>query len=183
MTKPLLLLDRDGTVTRNRVRPGDYIRHPRELEPMPGVINRLEVYAGRGYRIALLSNQGGVERGVLTMDACIDTFYQTFKILDYLVQAAWFCPSMSGGKGDVAFRLTMPRGPRTWNTCRAYGQYGYRKPCPGMAMAAMAWFGVKPGDCLFVGDRLEDKNMAAVAGIRFVHAERFIEDDDHETND
>lgn len=122
MTKPLLLLDRDGTVTRNRVRPGDYIRHPRELEPMPGVIKRLEAYAERGYRIALLSNQGGVERGVLTMDACIDTFYQTFKILDYLVQAAWFCPSMSGSKGDVAFRLTMPRGPRTWNTCRVYGQ-------------------------------------------------------------
>jgi len=183
MPKKLLLLDRDGTVTRNIRKEGDYILSPDDLGLMPGILPKLEQYANDGWCIAMASNQGHIEKGLISMDTAINTFYRTFKLTRYFIQAAWFCPATgASNKGSIAFRLTMPHGPVTWNSCKTYNNYGYRKPCPGMALAAMAWFGVKPENCLYVGDRLEDKNMAGFAGIRFVHIDRFVEGDFDEVN-
>lgn len=50
----------------------------------------------------------------------------------------------------------------------------WRKPKPGMLLAAMAHFGAKPQATLFVGDSEEDRQAAEAAGVSFISAEEFF---------
>jgi len=167
----LLLLDRDGTLTQNKVRPGDYINDPSELELIPGVLERLQNYRDRGWELAILSNQGGIEKGFTSLDKVIAGMKRTMVLTGGMIEWVWFCPSAYPGRGETAFRVGVVDGFESWNHCTSFAQHGYRKPCPGMALAAMAWFRVQPTDqVVFVGDRPEDGAMAINAGLEFIDA-------------
>lgn len=62
-----LFLDRDGVI--NRLRPGDYVKTWDEWEWMPGVLEEFPKWAEKFKKIVLVTNQRGVGRGVMTMDA------------------------------------------------------------------------------------------------------------------
>ena len=50
----------------------------------------------------------------------------------------------------------------------------WRKPNPGMLLAAMAEAGVEPSDTLMIGDRPEDQKAAEAAGCYFQWAQKFF---------
>jgi len=51
----------------------------------------------------------------------------------------------------------------------------WRKPAPGMLLAALADHNCDKSDAVFIGDSDEDQEAAANAGIKFVHADEFFE--------
>lgn len=50
----------------------------------------------------------------------------------------------------------------------------WRKPSPGMLIQSMLWARVSAGGTVFVGDRGEDEQAAANAGVKFVQADEFF---------
>lgn len=167
----LLLIDRDGTLTQNKVRPGDYINDPAELELIPGVLERLRAYRDDGWEIAILSNQGGIEKGFVSLDKAIAGMKRTMSLTQGLIEWAWFAPAAYPSRGSSAIRVGVVDGFESWNACTDFAEHGYRKPCIGLALAAITWFRIQPKDqILYVGDRPEDGAMAINAGIKFMDA-------------
>lgn len=151
----LLMLDRDGTLNRGLgSRPPN---HPGEVELLPGVAARLHQCAALGWRLVIVTNQGGVAFGYQT-ERQASAIHQ--KVLDALpvdVDASYLCPHH-------------PRG----TVARYAAECLNRKPAPGAILDALARFGARPGDCLFVGDQETDRLAAQAAAVPFRWAADFF---------
>jgi histidinol-phosphate phosphatase family protein len=152
----LLLLDRDGTL--NESLGTGPPNHPTEINLMPGVATRLHEYASMGWRIVIITNQGGVAFGYLTEAQAYATHQALLDVLPVEVDASYLCPHHPRG--------TIPHYARG---CP------YRKPAPGAILDALERFGARPQDCLFVGDRDTDEQAADAAGMPFRWARNFFE--------
>ncbi|MDP2416477.1 MAG: HAD-IIIA family hydrolase, partial [Hydrogenophaga sp.] len=60
----LLILDRDGTLNRNR---DDYVASPDEWEALPGALEAVALLIQGGWRVVLATNQSGIGRGMFDM--------------------------------------------------------------------------------------------------------------------
>ena len=155
-TSRLLLLDRDGTL--NESLGTGPPNHPTEINLLPGVAARLHEYASRGWRIVIITNQGGVAFGYLSEEQAHVTHQALLDTLPVEVDASYLCPHH-------------PRG-----TIRRYAKAcPNRKPAPGAILDALERFGAHPQDCLFVGDRDSDQQAAEAADIPFEWAWKFFE--------
>ncbi|MEO6500671.1 MAG: HAD-IIIA family hydrolase [Jatrophihabitantaceae bacterium] len=130
-----VLLDRDGTLVRDVPYNGD----PAAVSPMPGARRALDRLRAAGIPVAVITNQSGIGRGLLTaaqveaVNARIETLLGPFD--------GWFvCPHT-----DEA-------------AC------GCRKPAPGLIRQAAAELGVPAGDCVVIGDIGSDIGSATAAG-------------------
>jgi D-glycero-D-manno-heptose 1,7-bisphosphate phosphatase len=138
----LVLLDRDGTI--NRLVAHDYVRRPRQLELLPGAGSAIARLNGAGIRVAVVTNQRGVARGLMS---AADLEAVTAH-LDRLLAAR-------GAHVDATFACT-----------HGLGQCDCRKPAPGIVLRALADAGVDdPRECILVGDRSSDAAAAAAAGV------------------
>ena len=134
-----VLLDRDGTLVVDVPYNGD----PDRVEPMPGAAEALARLRGAGVKTALVSNQSGIARGLLTR-AEVDA-------VNARVEA------LLGPVGPVAI---CPHGPDDGCACR--------KPRPGLVFEAAKRLGVAPDRCAVIGDIGADMGAAAAAGARGV---------------
>jgi histidinol-phosphate phosphatase family protein len=134
-TLPAVLLDRDGTLIEDVPYNGDPVR----VVPVPGAVAALGRLRAAGVAMALVSNQSGVARGLLT-------------------------PGEVDAVNRRLVELVGPVGP--WFVCMhgADEGCGCRKPAPGLVLAAAAALGVDPGDCVLIGDIGADVGAAAAAG-------------------
>ena len=155
-TDRLLLLDRDGTLNQSLgTRPPN---RPAEIKLLPGVATKLHQYASMGWRIVIVTNQGGVAFGYQTEAQAYATHQALLDALPVDVDASYLCPHH-------------PRG-----TIPHYAQpCPNRKPAPGAILQALERFGARPQDCLFVGDRDSDQQAAGAAGVPFAWAWKFFE--------
>ena len=152
----LLLLDRDGTL--NKSLGTGPPNHPTEISLLPGVATRLHEFASLGWRIVIITNQGGVAFGYLTEAEAFATHQAVLDALPVEVDASYLCPHHPSG--------TIPR----------YAKHcPNRKPAPGAILAALEHFGAHAQDCLFVGDRDTDRQAATTAGVPFRWARNFFE--------
>ena len=62
MTRRALFCDRDGTMIRDT----GYLRHPAEVEMLPGAARALADASSHGFAIVVVSNQSGVGRGLIS---------------------------------------------------------------------------------------------------------------------
>ena len=62
----LVILDRDGTINFDSER---FIKTPDEWRPIPGALEAIARLNGAGYHVAVATNQSGIERGLLDMNA------------------------------------------------------------------------------------------------------------------
>lgn len=62
--RPAIFFDRDGVINTRIL--GGYVRHPRELEILPGVAKVLREIKRRGYLAIVVTNQRGVGLGLMT---------------------------------------------------------------------------------------------------------------------
>lgn len=134
-----ILFDRDGTLVVDVPYNGD----PAAVEPMPGARAALERVRAAGVRTAVVSNQSGVARGLLTEVQVRGVFARTEALLGPLGPVEW-----------------CPHGPEEGCGCR--------KPAPGLVERAAARLGVEPARCAVVGDIGADVEAARAAGARGV---------------
>src|SRR5690348_2181835 len=62
--KPLLLVDRDGTL----IEECHYLTDPKQVRLLPGVTQAIRKLKRAGFKMVALSNQSGVGRGFITPD-------------------------------------------------------------------------------------------------------------------
>ena len=154
-TRRLLLLDRDGTLNRSLAsRPPN---HPDEIELLPGVASTLQQFAAMGWRIVIITNQGGVAFGYLTEALAHSTHQALLDALPVEVAASYLCPHHPDGT-DPRYAIQCPN----------------RKPAPGAILNALERFGARPQDCLFVGDMDTDEQAARAASVPFRWASDFF---------
>lgn len=138
----LVLLDRDGVLNRDR---SDLVKAPDELEMLPGAAAAVALLAQAGHRIAVVTNQSVVGRGLIDL-AMLEQIHARLR---GAIEAA-------GGRIDAIFACTdapWAAGPR-------------RKPAPGMLVEAMERFRTAPAETVMIGDARRDLEAAAAAGVR-----------------
>lgn len=134
-----VLFDRDGTLVHDVPYNGD----PDRVRPVEGAAEAVTRLRTHGLRLGVVSNQSGVARGLLTAE------------------------QVSAVNAEVDSRL----GPfDTWQVCPHGPEDGCdcRKPRPGMVRRAARALGVRPEECVVVGDIGADVAAAQAAGARSV---------------
>ena len=134
-----VLLDRDGTLVVDVPYNGD----PARVQPMPGARAALDRLRAAGVRLAVVSNQSGIARGLVTAGEVAAVNRRVEELL-----------------GPVGPWVVCPHGPDDGCACR--------KPAPGLVLEAAARLGVDPGRCAVVGDIGADVEAARAAGARGV---------------
>ncbi|MBN8531111.1 MAG: HAD-IIIA family hydrolase [Alphaproteobacteria bacterium] len=141
MKPRLLLLDRDGTVTIERE---GFITQPHQLELIPKAAEAIALANHRGLRVALVTNQSVVGRGIITEE-------QLEEIHAHL-------HSLLGAQGAVLDAIYAATDHPDRPTPR-------RKPGSGMLREALNEFGVSASESVMVGDSLGDLMAAASLGM------------------
>jgi histidinol-phosphate phosphatase family protein len=134
-----VLLDRDGTLVHDVPYNGD----PAKVRPMPGAARALGELRASGVLLGVVSNQSGVGRGLLTADQVRRVNARVGELL-----------------GPFAVWEVCPHRPDAGCACR--------KPRPGLVLRAARQLGVRPGDCVVLGDIGADAEAAEAAGARAV---------------
>ncbi len=62
-TKCVVGLDRDGVINRDL---GDYCYRVEDFDPIPGSVDAVTELRRKGYKIAIITDQGGIEKGIYT---------------------------------------------------------------------------------------------------------------------
>jgi D-glycero-D-manno-heptose 1,7-bisphosphate phosphatase len=138
----LVLLDRDGVLNEDRQ---DFVKTPAELVMIPGAASAVARLNAAGHTIAVVSNQSGVGRGVMT-DHDLEAVNSTLK---KMIEA-------DGGRLEAIFTCSDP----PWAATER------RKPGPGMLQDALKKFHAAPVEAVMIGDAARDLEAAAVLGIR-----------------
>jgi histidinol-phosphate phosphatase family protein len=132
-----VLFDRDGTLVIDVPYNGD----PDRVEPVPGARAALDRLRAAGLPLAVVSNQSGVARGLLSSAQVAAVNARVDELL---------------GPFDAV--LVCEHGPDDGCTCR--------KPEPGLVLEAARRLGVDPTQCVMVGDIGTDVEAARAAGAR-----------------
>ena len=146
MTIPVVGLDRDGTInqdiglTEEGVPP--YCIKPEQFKPIPGSLEAVKMIRDKGYDVVILTNQSGIQRGV--MDA-VDVDIVNNYMLKLLGDIG--CKSING-----LYYSTTP-----------FKDDPYRKPNIGMFKRASAEIGVDWTNGVYVGDKITDLKAAMKA--------------------
>lgn len=85
-TECVIGLDRDGVINKDL---GTYCTHPNSFEPIPGSLEAIASLRQRGHKIVVITNQGGIEKGLMTPD---DVNAVNNYMLDLLGKSG--CPSI-----------------------------------------------------------------------------------------
>jgi D-glycero-D-manno-heptose 1,7-bisphosphate phosphatase len=136
----VVLLDRDGVLNEDRA---DYVKNPGELVLIPGVGEAIAKLNGAGLRIAIVSNQSAVGRGIISQ-GMLDEI--NARLLSELRKA--------GAKIDLFLVCTDAPGQPSQR----------RKPAPGMLREALTHFRAQPLDAVMIGDQVSDLLAAKAAG-------------------
>ena len=132
-----VLFDRDGTLIVDV----PYNADPAAVEPMPGAATALQRLRRAGVPTAVVTNQSGVALGLFDERAV-------------------------GAINARVETLLGPLGPVFVCTHAPDAGCGCRKPAPGLIEAAAAALGVRPQDCVVIGDIGSDIAAARAAGAR-----------------
>ena len=134
-----VLLDRDGTLVEDVPYNGD----PALVRPVPGALQALQRLRAAGLPLAVVSNQSGVGRGLISR-AQVDAVNARVE------------------------ELLGPLGP--WAVCphAPHDRCPCRKPQPGLVLEAAERLGVDPRRCAVIGDIGADVEAAQAAGAHAV---------------
>jgi D-glycero-D-manno-heptose 1,7-bisphosphate phosphatase len=138
----LVLLDRDGVLNEDRK---DFVKTPAELVMLSGAATAVARLSSAGYKIAVVTNQSGVGRGLMT-ERDLEAVNATLRTVI----------NADGGRLDAIFTCTDPPWAAT----------DRRKPGAGMLQEALTQFDATPANTVMIGDAARDLEAAAALGIR-----------------
>lgn len=144
----LILLDRDGVINKEL---GGYVTNPDDFEVLPHVIPNLIKLKNAGIKVAVITNQGGIAKGLYTHQTLAKIHQKLNLILKahHLVfDEIYYCPHHTD-----------------------FGKCLCRKPGSIMIEKALARFGVNPQEAIMIGDTQRDIEAANDAGVRAVKIE------------
>lgn len=146
MALKLLLLDRDGVLNFD---PGTYTFEPEKFDVLPGVLETFVALKNKTLKIAVITNQGGISKGIYTAKEVVK-LHTNFNF--YLkrngaraVNKFYFCPHHNELENCLC-----------------------RKPKSLMIERALADFGVDADEALFFGDSERDVVAGQRAGVKSV---------------
>jgi histidinol-phosphate phosphatase family protein len=131
------LLDRDDTLIHDVPYNGD----PDRVVPMPSAREALDRLRSAGIRLAVVSNQSGVGRGLLSLEQVAAVNRRVDELLGPL-EGFFVCPHVPS------------------DACAC------RKPQPGLMLQAAAALEVPPQRCAVIGDIGADVDAGTRAGAR-----------------
>lgn len=134
-----VLCDRDGTLIADVPYNGD----PRHVAPLPGVADGLGRLRAAGLALAIVSNQSGIARGVVTPGQVAAVNHRVVELLGPFDAVLW-----------------CPHGPHDGCRCR--------KPRPGLVLDVAGRLGVPADRCAVIGDIGADVEAADAAGARAI---------------
>lgn len=146
-TVPAIFLDRDGTLNVDL----GYVHEIDNFQFIDGVIDAMRELKAMGYALVMVTNQSGIARGKFT-EAQFEqlTEWMDWSLADRGVDldGIYFCPHHPEGSVE------------------AYRQIcDCRKPAPGMLMSARDFLHIDMSASYMVGDKVEDMQAAAAAGV------------------
>lgn len=163
MSRTAVFLDRDDTLIVNSALPaaafaagraGD-LADPRHVALLPGVLHACTALRHAGHRLVVITNQGVVARGGASMEQVEATNARLCALLpdpdrpgESLIERVYSCPYHPEGTVEP------------FNT-----EHPWRKPQPGMILAAADELGLVPARCWLVGDAERDTEAGQRAGI------------------
>jgi len=147
MKRAALFLDRDGVINVDLA----YVYRPEEFDFIPGIFDLVRMAHEREYLVVIVTNQAGIGRGYYTEE--------DFHLLMNWVKEQFF---RQGGHIDGVY------------FCPCHPEHGvgvyrkeseFRKPAPGMFLAAASELGIDLISSVMIGDKLSDMQAALAAGV------------------
>lgn len=145
---PALFLDRDGVINREI----NYLHRIEDFEFIPGTFDTCRAFQAAGYRIIVITNQGGIGRGYYTeadFHQLNSWMLAQFKATGVHISQTYFSP-YHPTKGIGKYRCDHPD----------------RKPNPGMILRAQQDWQIELSTSVLVGDKESDIQAGINAGIR-----------------
>ncbi|MDX2131902.1 MAG: HAD-IIIA family hydrolase [Planctomycetota bacterium] len=176
--RPCVFLDRDDTLVECTAlppppppaRPGDLV-DPARVRLLPGVGEGLSRLAAGGFALVVISNQGSVARGGATL---ADVERVNDRLRDLVradagveLDAVYVCPfhpdpfgsaKNAPGPGEAGTNAPAP-------VARFHAEHDWRKPAPGMILAAARELGLDLGGSWLIGDAPRDVESGRRAGL------------------
>jgi D-glycero-D-manno-heptose 1,7-bisphosphate phosphatase len=142
MKNKAVFLDRDGVVNFER----GYTYKLNDFKILPDLIKTLIVLRDKGYLLIIISNQGGIAKGVYTGDD-VEVLH------DYLIEEL---KKSSINLSEIYY-------------CKHHNEYGKcicRKPNSLMVEKALARFEIDPANSYFIGDKERDILAGEKVGVK-----------------
>jgi D-glycero-D-manno-heptose 1,7-bisphosphate phosphatase len=137
-----VFLDRDGVIN---VEIGDYIKRVEDFSVHPHAVQNIRRLYEAGYKIIVITNQGGIAKGLYTCDELEGMHAVMMKAVHEAgadIDAIYFCPHHPD-----------------------FGVCLCRKPGSLLVEKALAKFNIDPAQSIFIGDKLRDIEAANGAGV------------------
>ncbi len=149
---PAIFLDRDDTlIACTGVAPGGDLGDPALVALLPGVVQGMRQLRSAGFRLVVVSNQGGVARGRFGVADVERVNARVNELLEGMIDAFRYCPYHPKG--------VVPEFTR---------EHPWRKPTPGMILDAAAALSIDLPASWTVGDAPRDIEAGLAAGTRTV---------------
>lgn len=150
-----IFLDRDDTLIED---PG-YINHPDQVKLLDGVAEALRELKEMGYKLVVASNQSGVARGIVTEEALGEIHDRLKQLLvekGVFLDKIYYCPYHPDGA------IPKYRKESEW-----------RKPNPGMLLAAADEMDIDLGQSWSIGNSSRDVEAGSRAGCKTILIEHY----------
>jgi D-glycero-D-manno-heptose 1,7-bisphosphate phosphatase len=137
-----VFLDRDGVINIER---GEYTYLPKDFMLNPNVIAAIKLLKENGYLVIVISNQGGIARGMYTHSNVMqlhEIFKDALHAANTEVDAFYYCPHYPEN-----------------------GKCLCRKPSALMLEKAIARFDIDPVQSYLIGDSSRDIDAAIKVGV------------------
>jgi len=150
MSNTAIFFDRDGTLIND---PG-YLNHPDQVHLLDGAAEALRELRGLGYKTVVVSNQSAVARGIVT-EEMLEKIHERLRELlaakGATIDKIYYCPDHPEGV------IEQYRKDSDW-----------RKPKPGMLLAAAQELDIDLAKSWMIGDTERDTEAGRSAGCRTI---------------
>ena len=142
MPSRYVLLDRDGVINHDSE---DFIKSPEEWQPIAGSLEAITLLNQHGYKLAVISNQSGLARGLFD-EAMLEKIHAKMHRM------------LANKSGEVAAIYFCPHAPDSQCNCR--------KPKPGLLIQFAKDKEADLTQIYFIGDSLRDIQAAQAVGAK-----------------